>query len=203
MRKTLLLVLSAIATALLAPIALAQGDAAAGQAKSALCATCHGPDGNSELVINPKIAGQNARYLSKQLQDFKSGVRPGPIMAAMVISLSDEDIEDLAAYYAAQTPTLLGADPDLVELAETLYRAGNRELQVTACSACHSPDGDGNAPAGFPALGGQHPEYTLQQLKDFRSGTRANDPDGMMRIVTERLTDPELEALASYLAGLH
>ena len=203
MRKTLLLVLSAIATALLAPIALAQGDAAAGQAKSALCATCHGPDGNSTLVINPKIAGQNARYISKQLQDFKSGVRPGPIMAAMVISLSDEDIEDLAAYYAAQTPTLLGADPDKVELAETLYRAGNRELQVTACSACHSPDGAGNAPAGFPALGGQHPEYTLQQLKDFRSGTRANDPDGMMRIVTERLTDPELEALASYLAGLH
>ena len=156
MRKTLLLVLSAIATALLASGALAQGDAAAGQAKSALCATCHGPDGNSELVINPKIAGQNARYLIKQLQDFKSGVRPGPIMAAMVISLSDEDIEDLAAYYAAQTPTLLGADPDKVELAETLYRAGNRELQVTACTACHSPTGAGNAPcrlsrAGRPA----------------------------------------------------
>ncbi len=203
MRKSLLLSLSAIVAAVFAQVAPAQGDPAAGEAKSALCATCHGPDGNSELAVNPKIAGQNARYMIKQLQDFKSGARPGPIMAAMVINLSDEDIEDLAAYYAAQTPTLLGADADQVELAETLYRAGNGDLQVIACSACHSPTGSGNAPAGFPALGGQHPEYTLQQLKDFRSGLRANDPDGMMRIVTERLTDPELEALASYLAGLH
>ena len=203
MKKSLILLLSAAAAAVFAQVAPAQGDAAAGEAKSALCATCHGPDGNSELVINPKIAGQNARYMIKQLQDFKSGARPGPIMTAMVINLSDEDIEDLAAYYAAQTPTLLGADPDSVELAESLYRSGNGELQVTACSACHSPTGAGNAPAGFPALGGQHPEYTLQQLKDFRAGVRANDQDGMMRLVTERLTDPELEALASYLAGLH
>lgn len=203
MRKTLILLLSAIAAATFTQVTLAQGDPEAGQAKSALCATCHGSDGNSELAINPKIAGQNARYIIKQLRDYKSGARPGPIMAAMVINLSDEDIEDLAAYYAAQTPTLLGADPELVELAESLYRSGNNELQVTACSACHSPTGTGNAPAGFPALGGQHPEYTLQQLKDFRAGTRANDQDGMMRLVTERLTDPELEALASYLAGLH
>ncbi len=203
MRKSLILLLSAIAAAAFTQATLAQGDPEAGQAKSALCATCHGPDGNSELAINPKIAGQNARYMIKQMQDFKSGARPGPIMAAMVINLSDEDIEDLAAYYAAQTPTLLGADPEVVELAESLYRSGVGELEVTACSACHSPTGTGNAPAGFPALGGQHPEYTLQQLKDFRSGARANDQDGMMRLVTERLTDPELEALASYLAGLH
>lgn len=203
MRKPLILLLSTIAAAAFTQATLAQGDPEAGQAKSALCATCHGPDGNSELAINPKIAGQNARYMIKQMQDFKSGARPGPIMAAMVINLSDEDIEDLAAYYAAQTPTLLGADPEVVELAESLYRSGVGELEVTACSACHSPTGTGNAPAGFPALGGQHPEYTLQQLKDFRSGARANDHDGMMRLVTERLTDPELEALASYLAGLH
>lgn len=203
MRKSLILLLSTIAAAAFTQATLAQGDPEAGQAKSALCATCHGPDGNSELAINPKIAGQNARYMIKQMQDFRSGARPGPIMAAMVINLSDEDIEDLAAYYAAQTPTLLGADPEIVELAESLYRSGVGELEVTACSACHSPTGTGNAPAGFPALGGQHPEYTLQQLKDFRSGARANDQDGMMRLVTERLTDPELEALASYLAGLH
>ncbi len=202
MKKSLFL-LFAMAAAIAASLAFAQGDAAAGEAKSALCATCHGPDGNSELAINPKIAGQNARYIIKQLQDFKSGARPGPIMTAMVINLSDEDIADLAAYYAAQAPTLLGADPESVELAESLYRAGNQELQVAACSACHSPTGTGNAPAGFPSLGGQHPEYSLQQLKDFRSGARANDPGGMMRVVTERLTDPELEALASFLAGLH
>lgn len=202
MRKSLIL-LSAIVAAMFTQVTLAQGDPEAGQAKSALCATCHGSDGNSELAINPKIAGQNARYIIKQLRDYKSGARPGPIMAAMVINLSDEDMEDLAAYYAAQTPTLLGADPEIVELAESLYRSGNSELQVTACSACHSPTGTGNAPAGFPALGGQHPEYTLQQLKNFRAGIRANDRDGMMRLVAERLTDPELEALASYLAGLH
>ena len=202
MKKTLML-LSAIAAATFAQSTLAQGDPEAGQAKSALCATCHGSDGNSELAINPKIAGQNARYIIKQLRDYKSGARPGPIMAAMVVNLSDEDIEDLAAYYAAQTPTLLGADPEVVELAASLYRSGNRDLRVTACAACHSPTGSGNAPAGFPALGGQHPEYTLQQLKNFRSGDRANDRDGMMRLVAERLTDLELEALASYLAGLH
>ncbi len=203
MRKSLILLMSATAAVLCAQSALAQGDPAAGEAKSALCATCHGPDGNSELAINPKIAGQNARYLVKQLRDFQSGARPGPIMAAMVINLDDADIEDLAAYYAAQTPTLLGADPDSVELAESLYRSGNRELRVAACAACHSPTGSGNSPAGFPALGGQHPEYSLQQLRDFRSGARANDQDGMMRTVVERLTDLELEALASYLAGLH
>ncbi len=203
MKKSLLLLWSAAVAALFATGALGQGDAAAGEAKSALCATCHGPDGNSELPINPKIAGQNARYLIKQMQDFKSGARPGPIMATMVVNLSDEDIEDLAAYYAAQTPTLLGADPDSVELAESLYRSGNEELQVTACSACHSPTGSGNALAGFPAVSGQHPEYTLEQLEAFRQGARANDADGMMRNVTERLTDRELQALADYLAGLH
>ncbi len=203
MSKSLIFSLTALVAAGFAQSTLAQGDAAAGQAKAALCATCHGADGNSELSINPKLAGQNARYLAKQLRDYQSGARPGPVMAAMVLSLTDEDIEDISAWYASQTPTLLGAEPDSVELAARLYRAGNRELRVTACAACHSPTGTGNAPAGLPALGGQHPEYTLQQLKDFRSGARANDPDGMMRLIVERLTDPELEALANYLAGLH
>ena len=180
-----------------------QGDAAAGQAKSALCATCHGADGNSILSVNPKLAGQNAAYLLKQLQDYRSGARVNAIMMPMVAALSEQDMADLAAWYASQEVTLQGADPESLELGETLYRAGNKELGVAACSACHSPTGQGNAPAGFPALGGQHPEYTLQQLKAFRAGERDNDLSSMMRSVVERLTDKELQALASYVSGLH
>lgn len=185
------------------PALHAQGDAAAGQAKSALCAACHGSDGNSPLAVNPKLAGQNATYLVKQLQDFKSGARTNTTMSAMVLSLSDQDMQDIAAWYASQQPTILGANPELVELAEAMYRGGNKELSVMACSACHSPTGSGNTPAGFPALSGQHPEYALQQLKDFRAGVRQNDINGMMRSVVERLTDKELEALASYISGLN
>jgi len=109
----------------------------------------------------------------------------------------------LAAWYSSQQPTVLGANPASIELAESIYRGGNKELSVAACSACHSPTGRGNAPAGFPAIGGQHPEYTLLQLKDFRAGARQNDTSAMMRTVVERLTDKELEALASYVSGLN
>ena len=175
MKNTVIAVLAAAFIVLMPNLLLAQGDAAAGQAKSALCGSCHGVDGNSPLAMNPKLAGQSARYMVKQLQDFKSGARAGAIMASMVLSLSDQDMEDIAAWYSSQQPTIQGADPELIELAERLYRAGNSEIAVAACSACHSPTGKGNAPAGFPSLSGQHAEYTLQQLKDFRSGVRQND----------------------------
>ena len=180
-----------------------QGDAAAGQAKSALCATCHGADGNSQLSINPKLAGQNAGYLVKQLKDYKSGARVNPTMTAMVAALTDQDVLDIAAWYSSQQVSLLGADPETLELGETLYRAGIKDLSVAACSACHSPTGNGNGPAGFPSLSGQHSEYTLLQLKAFRAGERQNDSSAMMRSVVERLTDKELEALASYVSGLN
>jgi len=203
MKKTVIAVLAAAFVGLIPNLLLAQGDAAAGQAKSALCGSCHGVDGNSPLAMNPKLAGQSAKYMVKQLQDFKSGARPGATMAAMVLSLSDQDMEDIAAWYSSQQPTMQGADPESIELAERLYRAGNSEIAVAACSACHSPTGKGNAPAGFPSLSGQHAEYTLQQLKDFRSGVRQNDASEIMRTVVERLTDKELEALASYVSGLN
>ena len=203
MKKTVIAVLAAAFVGLIPNLLLAQGDAAAGQAKSALCGSCHGADGNSPLAMNPKLAGQSARYMVKQLQDFKSGARAGVTMAAMVLSPSDQDMEDLAAWYSSQQPTLQGANPESIELAQRLYRAGNSEIAVAACSACHSPTGKGNAPAGFPSLSGQHAEYTLQQLKDFRSGVRQNDGGEMMRTVVERLTDKELEALASYVSGLN
>jgi cytochrome c553 len=203
MKNTVIAVLAAAFIGLMPNLLLAQGDAGAGQAKSALCGSCHGVDGNSPLAMNPKLAGQSARYMVKQLQDFKSGARAGAIMASMVLSLSDQDMEDIAAWYSSQQPTIQGADPESIELAERLYRAGNAEIAVAACSACHSPTGKGNAPAGFPSLSGQHAEYTLQQLKDFRSGVRQNDGGEMMRTVVERLTDKELEALASYVSGLN
>ena len=203
MKKHVLVFVSALCATTFASIGLAQGDAAAGQAKSALCATCHGADGNSALAVNPKLAGQNASYLMKQLADYKSGARVNPTMAAMAAGLSDEDIADISAWYASQEPTLQGADSESLALGESLYRGGNSELSVAACSACHSPSGNGNGPAGFPSLGGQHPEYTLIQLKAFRAGERANDDNAMMRSIVERLTDKELEALASYVSGLH
>lgn len=203
MKNSFTVIVSALLCVVTLNTAQAAGDAAAGQAKSALCASCHGPDGNSPLAINPKIAGQNAKYIVKQLQDFKSGSRSGPTMSAMVAALSEQDMEDIAAYYASQSVSLGGADPAAIEIAEPIYRAGIKDLTVAACSACHSPTGDGNAQAGFPSLSGQHQEYTLQQLKDFRSGARANDASGMMQTIVERMTDKELEAIASYVSGLN
>lgn len=203
MKKTVIAVLVTAFVGLIPNLLLAEGDAAAGQAKSALCGSCHGVDGNSLMAMNPKLAGQSARYMVKQLQEFKSGARESAIMASMVLSLSDQDMEDIAAWYSSQQPTIQGANPESIELAERLYRGGNSEIAVAACSACHSPTGKGNAPAGFPLLSGQHAEYTLQQLKNFRSGARQNDGSAMMRTVVERLTDKELEALASYVSGLN
>ena len=200
----LAIVLTSFLLATVAPVfAAAQGDAAAGQAKAALCGSCHGVDGNSALAMNPKLAGQGAGYLYKQLVEFKSGARENATMAAMVMNLSDQDMLDLAAFYASQEVTIGGADPAKIELGESLYRAGNKELGVAACASCHSSDGTGNAPAKFPAVGGQHAEYTLSQLKAFRSGMRNNDMGAMMRSTVERLTDTELDALASYLEGLN
>jgi len=203
MNKFAIALVSLLISALAPALVLAQGDAAAGQAKSALCGSCHGVDGNSALAMNPKLAGQGAGYMHKQLVEFKSGARQNATMAAMVMNLSDQDMLDLSAYYASQQVTIGGADPALIELGEAIYRGGNKELGVAACTSCHSTDGAGNAPAKFPAVGGQHAEYTLAQLKAFRSGMRNNDLGSMMRSTVERLTDKELEALASYLEGLN
>jgi cytochrome c553 len=202
---TVLTWLMAAVTAAAVQTATAQGDAAAGATKVALCATCHGEGGNSLIPQNPVLAGQNASYIAKQLADYQSGARQDPTMSAMVAALSARDIEDIAAYYASQTKNITGAQPgeEALALGETLYRAGNAEISSAACTACHSPTGQGNAPAGFPALGGQHRDYTLAQLRAFRAGNRSNDLNGMMRSVVERLTDAELEALANYVAGLH
>lgn len=182
----------------------AEGDATAGAGKVAVCAACHGTDGNSAIGSNPKLAGQNERYTLKQLLDIKSGARPIAMMTGLLDNLNEQDLADIAAFYASKEVTVNGANPDLVEAGESIYKAGIADLGVAACSACHSPDGSGVAQAGFPALGGQHAEYIATQMKAFRSRSRNNDGESApMRIVSERLTDTEIEALASYISGLH
>jgi len=196
-----------LATILMAVTSLtvhADGDAAAGAGKVAVCAACHGADGNSAIGSNPKLAGQNERYTLKQLLDIQSGARPIAMMTGLLDNLNEQDLADIAAFYASKEVTVNGANPELVEAGQSIYKAGIAGLGVAACSACHSPDGSGVAQAGFPALGGQHAEYISAQMKAFRSRTRNNDGESApMRIVSERLTDAEIEALSSYISGLH
>ena len=178
----------------------ALGQKIAGQ----VCAACHGPDGNSPLPENPKLAGQVYDYIVKQLADYKAGKeRKNPIMASMVAPLSETDMRAVAAHYAAQKPRIGAArNKDTVALGQKLWRGGNPETGVPACSACHGPDGSG-IPSQFPRLSGQHAEYTIAQLKAFRSGERANDPNQMMRMIAARMSEAEIAAVADYIAGLH
>lgn len=208
MKKVLLA--SVIALGVMSQTAIAAGDAAAGKAKSATCVACHGPDGNSAAPTFPKLAGQGERYLIKQLQDIKSNVRPVPAMAGITDNLSAQDMADLAAYFAGQTGSLNQAKKDLVAKGEQIYRAGIKERGIPACTACHSPTGVGNAPAGFPRLSGQHADYVATQLKAYRAAAdgdaagRSNDGDTKpMRSVAAYLTDSEITAVANYVSGLH
>lgn len=185
-----------------ATAALAAGDATAGKAKSATCAACHGPDGNSTIAQYPKLSGQSADYLVKQLQEFKSGARANPIMLGMVAPLSAQDMEDLAAYFASQPVTRAAADPALAPQGEALFRGGNLSSGIAACSACHGANGAGNPAAKFPAIAAQHADYTQAQLKAFRAMERTNDAGQMMRNITVKMTDPEIKAVASYIQGL-
>lgn len=202
MKQTRILVLAVIMS--IFPLGTqAQGNPGAGQQKAASCAACHGADGNSMVPEWPKLAGQHPGYLEKQLRDYQSGARENAQMSPMAAPLSAEDIADLAAFYAGQRVKLGAADPELVELGERIYRAGNPASGVAACMACHGPQGEGNPAAAYPALGGQHAQYTAAQLKAFRSGDRANDPASMMRAVAAKMTDEEIQAVSSYIAGLH
>lgn len=185
-------------------LAQAAGDAAAGQAKTAVCGACHSPDGNSLAPNFPKLAGQGERYLLKQLNDIKSGNRQVVEMTGLLTNLSDQDLADIAAYYASQTGSIGQADPKLVERGEALFRGGNLEAGMPACTGCHSPNGAGNDLAGFPKLNGQHATYVAKQLTDFREGNRTNDGDSMiMRAIAAKLSNKDIEALSSYIQGLH
>ncbi len=185
-----------------------KGDAARGQAVAAtVCAACHGPDGNSPAAANPKLAGQHADYLYKQMKNFKAddGKQPertSAIMNGMIAAFDEGQMRDMAAYFAAQSQQNETAkNRETIELGQKLYRAGDQAKGLPACAACHGPAGAG-MPAQFPRIGGQYAEYTETQLKAFRDGARANDPNKMMRMVAIKMTDAEIKAVSDYIAGL-
>ncbi|TBU99343.1 c-type cytochrome [Stutzerimonas kirkiae] len=194
-------------------MAHAAGDAQAGQGKVALCVACHGTDGNSPLPNFPKLAGQGEKYLLKQLKDIKAGSSPTAApgtgrkileMTAMLDSYNDQDLLDIAAYFSSQKTAVGFADPALVEHGERLFRGGKLELGMPACTGCHAPNGAGIEAAAYPHLGGQHAAYTAKQLTDFREGDRTNDGDAqIMRSIAAKLSNKDIEALASYIQGLH
>lgn len=184
-------------------MAQASGDAAAGEQKAAVCAACHGANGISMVPNWPNLAGQHASYLSKQTMDIRDGRRTVPEMVGIVDNLSDQDIRDIAAFYSSQPGNLGQADPALAERGRNLYRAGDMAKGIPACTACHLPNGQGNAPAAFPVVSGQHTTYAINQLKAFRDGARSNDPNSMMRLIAEKMSDAEMEAVTSYMLGLH
>ena len=200
---SLLLTLGVTGVAQAAGTALV-GDAAAGQAKTVVCGACHGPDGNSMAPNFPKLAGQGDKYLLKQLHEIKDGKRQVLEMTGLLTNLSDQDLADIAAYYSSQKNSVGAADPALVERGQALFRGGDVEKSLPSYTNCHSPDGQGNAPAGFPHLGGQHASYIEKQLTDFREGDRTNDGDAMtMRTIAAKLSNKDIKALAQYIQGLH
>jgi len=200
---TVILSLSASAAEVL------EGDPEAGKQKVVVCSGCHGADGNSAVSQFPKLAGLGERYLYEQMTHFRSGLRYAAAMMGQVDNLSDQDLADIAAYYDSFPRGVEKADPELVETGRRIYRAGIAERNVSACIACHGPRGNGNEPAGWPAIGGQHAEYVASQLKAYRLGYESDEgrvtggETKIMRSQAFGLTDIEIEALASYISGLN
>lgn len=203
---------AAVAVALVAPAAVAQGVVKGDLAKAQpivtqVCVACHAVDGNSAIPANPNLAGQHPEYTYKQLRNFKSqGGKPAErnngVMAGMVANLSDDDMKNLAVYFAAQKPKSQAArDAALAKQGESIYRGGIQAKGVAACASCHAPNGTG-MPAQFPRVAGQHAEYTAAQLTAFRAGQRANDPAQMMRMIAAKMSDQEIKAVSEYIAGL-
>jgi cytochrome c553 len=183
---------------------LLEGSAEAGQARSVTCAACHGPNGNSANPGWPSLAGQNAPYILKQLQAYKSGSRTDPLMTGQAMPLSEQEMRDLAVYYAGQavSPKVVAAQESL-DKGEALYQGGDTENQVAACLACHGPTGRGNPAAAYPMLKGQHATYTAAQLRNYATGQRKSDgPTRVMREIAAKLEEDDIVAVASYIQGL-
>ena len=181
-----------------------KGDAEAGKQLVSACSACHGADGNSLAGIWPSLAGQNYKYLLKQLRLVKSGDREIIEMVGQLDNLSDQDLKDISAFYSVQNNTIGQVEKDKLDLGRKLYYSGNLDKGVPACTACHSPRGLGNAPAAYPLLSGQQPDYVSKALKDYRSGERSNeDPSKIMIAIAYKLDDNEIEALSSFVHGLH
>lgn len=202
MKSLILTSMMCVVFAVASPV-MAAGDASAGKDKSAVCAACHGSDGNSPTDMFPKLAGQHESYIVKQLADFKSGARENATMAPMVVSLSEQDMADLGAYYASQTITPGAVSEELLETGQKVYRAGNKETGLPACMACHGPTGTGMPAAKWPALSGQFSGYVELQLKAFADGTRKNDANDMMSDIAKKMSADEMKAVSAYVAGLH
>ena len=167
-----------------------------------LCIACHSIDGNSIVAANPKLAGQHAGYITKQLNNFKSGLRENAVMAGMVANLTEEDMTNLGHYFSEQNILLSSAIENGVgSLGENIFRAGIKNKGVAACASCHGPSGHG-IPDKYPRLNAQHSEYTLAQLNSFRLELRKNDPDGVMRTIAQKLTEQEMRSVADYIQGL-
>ena len=193
-----LLAVIGVAQAVAAPF----GDATKGQANAAVCAACHGADGNSAIPVNPSLAGQHPEYIYKQLRNFKSGERQNPIMQGIAATLSEDDMKNVAAYFASQKPRPgTATDPKLAAAGMKLYKGGNSATGVAPCAGCHSPTAAG-IPAQYPRLKGQHTQYTVAQLQAFKSGQRANDNAAMMRSIAGKLTDAEMAAVAEYVNAI-
>ena len=185
------------------PATAAKGDPAKAQKiVNDVCGACHSTDGNSTSPAYPVLAGQHPEYIAKQLGEFKSGARKNAIMAPNVTNLSSDDMLNLAAYFSAQQPKpRLAKDAALVAEGQKIYKGGNAGSGVPACASCHGPAGSG-IPVQFPRLAGQHAKYVLSQLKNFRSGDRANDGGKMMQVIARKMTDQEMKAVAEYINGL-
>lgn len=181
------------------------GDPAAGEQNAAVCAACHGQGGAKPIMaVYPKLSGIGEKYLYRQLVDIKTGDRPIPEMTGLLDNMSDQDLWDLAAHYNEQEMVVGQADPELIDRGQALYRGGNMASGVAACAGCHSPNGAGNEPAGYPALGGQTADYVAKQLKAYRGGERAVGANAaIMMDVASKLSDSEIEALANYVSGLN
>lgn len=182
----------------------AAGDPHAGEVKSTACAACHGAKGVSSNPEWPNLAGQNPVYFIKQLNDFKSNHdRVSPVMAPLVSGLSNQDMDDLAAYYAS-LPLPEGSTPkQYLSRGELLYRGGDFDKHITACIACHGPKGTGNAQAGFPVVSGQQVGYIVLQLQQFKEKKRRNDLNSIMQDISARMSSEDINSVAHYMAGLH
>ncbi|MDC0127533.1 cytochrome c4 [Methylophilaceae bacterium] len=167
-----------------------------------LCIACHAIDGNSSVPANPKLAGQHAAYITKQLKNFKMGLRENAVMAGMVANLTEEDMKNLGYYFSEQNILLSSAKKNGVgSIGENIFRAGIKNKGVAACASCHGPSGHG-IPDKYPRLNAQHSEYTLAQLNAFRLELRKNDPAGVMRTIAQKLTEEEMQSVADYIQGL-
>ena len=181
-----------------------KGDASAGEQKVAVCAACHGSDGNSQVGNWPKIAGQNERYLFEQLKLIKSEERYIDVMKGLLDTYSEEDLRDVAAFYAKNVTTLGQSIDDSLVLGKLLYKVGDYSRGVPSCQACHMANGSGNSLAGYPAVSGQHKEYLVSTLLAYKNGDRANGVNAyIMNEISQRLSDDDIEALANYITGLY